>query len=312
MSNDAESISSHGDADDTPREYQDEFNAARTASRRIRKRPAHVEQFTAIIRNSPCASNITADYTDARYYLNRAVQSPGLAVGSALSARVDELSGVAQCLTATNLAELNSGTHLLAAGTVVQVFALHPRAGPKVFVFNQPPVLPVVVKITGAANGGGKYVGRILGGLSNATAAANLAMPEGMQTPAADNALILNAEEDGVSGHRLAIPSYAVGQIVGIEAAMTIVTIRGALGSTAGGITLGDGTAGGVAPDSSSWSKARDGTPVSVWVQSRTLWDSTGGVLYAYLRALSFDARGSLVSVSGENQIIVDTPTSCG
>jgi hypothetical protein len=46
-------------------------------------------------------------------------------------------------------------------------------------------------------------------------------------------------------------------------------------------------------------------------VQTRAFWDTSGNVLYAYLRQLSMDARGLLISVSGETRIVVDTTQSC-
>ena len=63
--------------------------------------------------------------------------------------------------------------------------------------------------------------------------------------------------------------------------------------------------------DSSTWSRAASAGPVSVTLQTRTVWDSAGGVLYGYQRTLSFDARGLLVSVSAESQVTIDTPTAC-
>ena len=276
-----------------------------------RPRPAFVEQFPAIIRTSPCSSSASSDYTDSRYYLDRAVPVVSSSLAQPLATEVDTLPGVRQCLTATNLAELPAGTHLLPAGTVVQVFALYTRSGTKQYVFNQAPPAGVVVKLTGNASGGGKYTGRILTGSSAAVASGNLAMPEGMTVPGADNALVLNEEEDGQSGHRLATPCYAVGTVAGSSAALAVVMIRGALGATAGPTTLGDGTGGAVAADGTSWSRSGNGTPLLVWLQTRTVWDSTGGTLYAYLRSFTFDARGLLVAVSAENRITVDVPVAC-
>ena len=275
-----------------------------------RSKPAFVEQFTATVRSSPCATNVTADYADARYYLDRAVPQAGSTASGLLNVGADDLPGVKQCLTATNLAELAGATHLLASGTVVQVFALYTRDGTKLYVFNQPPPAGAAVIISAAAGGGGKYTGRILGGMSNAVATGDLSMPEGM-SESGSPALILNEEEDGLTGHRLAVPSFAVGQVVGRSAGSSVVMIRGALGATAGGTLLGDGGGGSVAPDGTAWSRQTDGSPVVVWVQTRTVWDSSGGTLYGYLRALSFDARGVLVSASGESQFTIDTATSC-
>ena len=292
-----------------PDHYETELPVPRLANPRPRSRPAHVEQFAAVIRSSGCSTGNQPDYTDARYYLDRAVPAGNSDASAEFSTQQDKLPGIRQCLTATNLAELASGTHLLPAGSIVQVFALYPRTGSKVYVFNQPPNTAVVVQITGTAGGGGKYNGQILSGSSTASSTGTLAMPEGMG--GSTSALILNEEEDGQAGHRIASGAYAVGQLVGNSAGTAIVMIRGALGATTGATTLGNGTGGSVSPDSTAWSRSSNGTPLTVWLQTRTVWDSTGGTLYAYLRSLSFDARGLLISVSGETQITVDVPTAC-
>jgi hypothetical protein len=274
-----------------------------------RTAPAFVEQFAARIRSSPCATNVSSDYTDARYFLDRAVATGDSS--TELSVQTDAFPGIAQCLTATNLAELAAGTHRLAAGTVVQVFSLYTRPGKKVYVFNHRPPEGAVVMITGPAGGGGKYTGRILSGSSSAPAGTMLAMPEGLSVPPSDNALICNEEEDGQAGHRLSIPCYATGEITGTHDGLQVVMIRGALGSTAVPTTLGDGTGGGLSPDSGAWSRASDATPADVWVQTRTVWDSGSGTLFAFVRRLSFDARGVLYRVSAENQVTVDVAQPC-
>jgi hypothetical protein len=285
--------------------HDSELSAPRTG----RSIPAHVEQFPATVRASPCATNVASDYTDARYYLSRAIATSSGA--TALATQTDTLPGVAQCLTATNLAELAGGTHRLPAGTIVQVFAFYTRPGKKLYVFNQPPADGVVVQISGGASGGGKYTGQVLAGDSSAAAAGDLAMPEGMNTSSGPAALILNEEETGLTGHRIAAGSYAVGEVAGNSNGTAIVVIRGGQGATGSPTALGDGSGGSAAADSSSWSKASDGTPLNVWVQTRTVWDSGSGTLYGYLRKFSFDARGVLYAVSGESQITIDVATAC-
>lgn len=276
------------------------------AQHRQQKSPAFVDQFPGIIRSSPCGNASGSDYTDARYYVDRAVPKEGSSVSDLLSASVDQFPGVSQCLTATNLAELADGTHRVSTGTVVQVFGLYTRGGTKLYIFNQPPApVSVVVQITSTASGGGKYNGQILTGASSATSSGNLAMPEGLS--ASSSALILNEEEDGQSGHRLT-SCYAIGQIVGTSGGQTVVMIRGALGATSGATSL---SGSGTSADGTAWSKASNATPVTVTLQTRTFWDSTGGVLYGFSRTLSFDARGQLVSVSAESQYTIDTPTAC-
>jgi hypothetical protein len=297
---DSESVQQHGS----------DVARAGMAAPAPQPRPAFVEQFAAIIRTTPCATNVTGDYADARYYLDRAIATNSASSGT-LSVQTDSFPGLKKCLTATNLAELASNSHLLAPGTIVQVFALYTRPGIKVYVFNQPPPDGAVVKVTGAAEGGGKYTGRILSGASDAVASGDVAMPEGLTIPPADNALIVNEEEDGLDGHRLQIPCYAIGQIAGNSDGLSIVMIRGALGATSEPTMLGDGTGGAVDPDDADWSKATDGTPLDVWVQTRSVWDSGTGTLFGYLRKFSFDARGGLYAVSAENQITVDVAQAC-
>jgi hypothetical protein len=280
-----------------------------------RARPAFAEQFLGVIRNTGCLSAGTPNYTDARYFVDRA--TPGQLGSSALvSASVDTIPGVRQCLTATNLAEIAGATHLLAPGTLVQVFGFYSRSSPPnaVYVFNSPPGDLVVVKLTGMATGAGEYNGRILGGTSNASPASALTMPAGMTVPTSDNALVLNTEEDGLAGYRLQINTFVVGCIVGATTESTprwIVMVRGGYGATASPTTLGTGTGGVITADYTSWSKASNGTPLNLWVQTRTFWDTTGNVLYAYLRQISIDARGLIISVSSETRIIVDTTQSC-
>jgi hypothetical protein len=294
------------DAGDARQVLGSELGEGSVAQARARDWPALVEQFAGIVRGAPCGTSAGGDYGDARYYVDRAAPREGSSSSAVLAAVVDRFPGAAQCLTATNLAELAAGSHLVPAGMVVQVFALRTRGGGKIYVFNQSAQTGVVVQITSTAGGGGKYTGQISGGTSGAIASGNLAMPEGLS--ATGSALILNEEEDGLSGHRLNVPCYAVGQLVGNSGGQAIVMIRGALGATSGATSLGGS---GVSADSASWSRATNGTPVTVRLQTRTVWDESGGVLYGYSRNLAFDARGLLLGVSGETQYVIDTPTAC-
>jgi hypothetical protein len=258
------------------------------------------------VRATPCASDAIGDYSDARYYLDRAVPGVNADSDSVLAANVDRIPGVGECLTATNLAELPGNSHLVPAGTVVHAFAMPTRSGGKVYFFNHSPVRSAVVQITATAAGGGKYTGHIVSGVSSAGATGTLAMPEGLSSGM--SALILNEEEDGQTGHRLSTSCYAVGQVAGVSGGQAIVIIRGAMGATTSPTSI---SGSGVTPDSGTWSRASNGTPVNVTLQTRTVWDSSAGVLYAYQRTMSFDARGLLVSVSAETQAVVDTATGC-
>jgi hypothetical protein len=65
-------------------------------------------------------------------------------------------------------------------------------------------ILPVRVKVTGNASGGGKYTGRILNPpASSVSATGDLAAIDLGDDPGADNALVLNAQEVGQSTHDL-------------------------------------------------------------------------------------------------------------
>ena len=271
-------------------------------------RPAQVEQFPAIVRASPCNTG-GREYTDARYYLDRAVAQVGLAATDTFDANNEQTPGIKQCLTATNLAELDAGTHLVAPGTIVQVLALpsRDRAGAKQYVFNHPPSTAVVVQITGAAGGGGKYDGNLVTGTSTATSSGNLAMPEGMQV--GDAVLILNPAEDGLSTHTLRAGTFHNAKIVapGVVQIDCVPT-----GNTASPTTLGGTSEGSETADTSHWSRSTDGTPLDLYVVTRMVYNESGDqTLYQFVRKLSFDACGLLIAVSAEARVTIDATEAC-
>lgn len=61
----------------------------------------------------------------------------------------------------------------------------------------------VLVEISGPAEGGGKYLGRVLFGSCTVDESTNLAMPEGLSGDSGEDALILNPAEDGQDTHDL-------------------------------------------------------------------------------------------------------------
>ncbi len=84
------------------------------------------------------------------------------------------------------------------------------------------PILPhpVILKITGAVAGGGKYIGRVLyGGVapdSESWIDATLNMPEGMHVPDEDNCYIINLRENAIAkSHTLATGTFWRGHRVG-------------------------------------------------------------------------------------------------
>jgi hypothetical protein len=275
-----------------------------------RPRPAIVEQFIGTVRSHPCTGS-SADYTDARYSIDRAAPKAASSISSALSAQSESIAGLKQCLTATNLAELSTGSHLLSPGTLVHVFALYSRGrgGGRVYVFNHPAVDGAVVQITGNETGAGEYAGQILAGSSSASPGSNLSMPAGLSPSA--GALVINTEETGVSGHRLSAGAYAVGVIRGMTSETTprsIVVIRGAMGRLDSPKGLGGG---GVTPNTTPWSRASDAMPLSLTVVTAVAWDSGAAALLANSRTLIFDARGLLSSVSAESQSTINSTTAC-
>ena len=118
------------------------------------KAPA-VEQFVGMIRNGPASVGQGSDYSDARdIHVDRAIPNPADAA-ALLTAKVDPLPGVAQVVTATNLAEVAAGSHLLVPGTLVQVAVVYPQQPAGKSVCHQPPA---------AGLGGGENLGGFGGG----------------------------------------------------------------------------------------------------------------------------------------------------
>ncbi|HWE02450.1 MAG TPA: hypothetical protein VG326_08560 [Tepidisphaeraceae bacterium] len=284
------------------------------AGRAVRGLPPDVEQFAGVVRDGPASPGQGADYPDARYYVDRAI--PQGEDNAPFSAAADALPGVKQTVTATNLAEMTAGTHLIAPGSAVQVFSIYRRGsgGGKQYVFNLAPATAVVVKLTADA-GDGAYEGGILTGNASAGDGGSVAMPMGMSPGGAGSALILNVEEDELTGHRLTSPSYAQGVVCGRTAdapPRNIVMIRGGAGKTDSPTPVGSASDSSETANSTMWSRFTDGTPVTVFVATRVVYNPTGDkTIYAFVRQLSFDARGLLFAISGETRVTVDVTESC-
>lgn len=108
----------------------------------------------------------------------------------------------------------------------------------------------VVVEITAAESGGGKYAAHIISGNSAAQAVVDLAMPESMMDTGNNNALVLNLAENALPGvHTLPVNSYHCGLCVGYtaEAAARMIVLIDAMASPMFAVSLtrsggGDGT----------------------------------------------------------------------
>lgn len=174
-----------------------------------RVRPPTPEQFIGVIRGGPPTPAPGADYSEALYWVDR-VRTPSQFVGDpSQSHTVETIPGVAQTVTAVNLAEAALASHLLAPGTLVQVFAFPAERGSSLtwsYVFWQSPWTGLTVRIDSPARDGGVYNGVILTGHLAAGGITHLAYPAGLHALAP--ALILNAQESGLSGHRLAPGTY--------------------------------------------------------------------------------------------------------
>ena len=75
----------------------------------------------------------------------------------------------------------------------------------------------VVVQITAADAGGGKYAGHLFSGNSTAAAGTDISMPEGLSDSRNVNALIVNIPETS-AGHRLLSGSFHIGLKAGMTA----------------------------------------------------------------------------------------------
>ncbi len=120
-------------------------------------------------------------------------------------------------ICATNLDELNldkeagnisarqSGTHAIPAGVHVWVWTVYDTklASDPRFFFERPPYRPVVCRVTGEADGGGKYEGKLVTLMPGADvdSTTNLSFSDYGTTGA--DCIILNAAEEGQSTHDL-------------------------------------------------------------------------------------------------------------
>ena len=114
-----------------------------------------------------------------------------------------------------SMSPLTGAGHALAthvAGSGIGLLARAERYG----------MLPLVVRITVAEAGAGKYAGHIFSPNCTAQASTALFMPEGMIDSANNNALVLNLAENGLAlPNRLLYGSYHVGVHVGVTSEST-------------------------------------------------------------------------------------------
>ena len=84
------------------------------------------------------------------------------------------------------------------------------------------------------------------------------------------------------------------------------------VGETASPTTLGSAAEGSETADTTTWSRATDGTPLEETYVSRVVYNDGGDeVLYVFMRTRKFDACGLLYEVSAETRVSVDVPEDC-
>jgi hypothetical protein len=163
---------------------------------------------------------------------------------------------------------------------------------------------PVAIKFTGN-DADAQYTGSVLGLPSTAASGSAFTGPGGMTVPGSDNALICNVDESGLTGHRIATPSFGVGVVVGATSTgLQIVYTHGGVGRVDSPQTLPHGTYG--SPDMTTWQRQVDGTPVKFdpfWIG----FDSSSKNFFMMTRTPFYDARGLLFSVSVEVQTTIGT-----
>lgn len=164
----------------------------------------------------------------------------------------------------------------------------------------------VIVKITGDADGGGKYTARALTGGISYNESGDLAMPEEMTEPGDDNVVVLNMEEDGLPTHWIEANTYAVGMWAG----NSVVAIQTGVGKTLVPSEVGSDAEGAEAADTATWTRTDETTgtdygdsPLDLWMIGRVVYNPSGDKkIYAYARKLTFTADGKLNAVSGETR----------
>jgi hypothetical protein len=127
----------------------------------------------------------------------------------------------------------------------------------------------------------------------------------------ADDCIVWHVPEIvvGSSKHLLKADGVYTGRVAGTDSSGKKIVLFGTLpvGVTTAPTTL---SGSGNSADATTWSRASDGTPVTVqW--SRIAWDGTAHILYGFYRTGSYDSCGILTFVSGETRYIIDSAQDC-
>jgi hypothetical protein len=94
--------------------------------------------------------------------------------------------------------------------------SIHNNGNSISITFNRPDAV-VPLELTATETGVGYYKGRILtGSISIADVTVNLALPQGLTVPSADNCLVLNFVEAGYPAHAINLPIWGAGLSLGM------------------------------------------------------------------------------------------------
>lgn len=202
--------------------------------------PAFRESFLAMVASAPPSGE--DDYTDARYWLRRAIPDPTIDSNKNAQFQKDVTRNtglISDYVTATNLSELpaqqndhtaasSHGTHTLAAFTIVQVFAFADGQNPlkKTYVFatGAGSDAGCIVQITGTtlnglSTGKGKYAGTAYGFQSPTTFSVTSDASNSELVQTASAVLVINIAEVNGTAHYLTDVSsdqiFFLGRIIG-------------------------------------------------------------------------------------------------
>lgn len=222
--------------------------------------------------------------------------------GDALTAENLNTKGVGQQIT------VGPGLTMIRAGNCITI-ALSQG--------NSSSSMSATVKISSAVSGQvGRYYGKVLSTAPNGSATGALAEANLGSVPSADDAVIWHVPEIKLASakHMLVADAHYEGRYVGTNSDGKKIILISAMpiGETASPTTLGAASEGSEAADSSTWSRTTNGTPLQIYIQTRTAYYDAGDEkLYGYFRLFTYDACGLLISVGAETRVEVDVPEAC-
>lgn len=126
--------------------------------------------------------------------------------------------------------------------------------------------------------------------------------------------LVLNMAEAGDTTQLLKPDCYVLAEDAGtsIDSIPMFIVSAFPRGKITSPTTLSAASEGSEAADTSTWSRTTNGTPLQIYIQTRTAYYDAGDEkLYGYFRLFTYDACGLLISVGAETRVEVDVPEAC-